>query len=206
VPVRAVEAEHVLHAGFVGHQDLVGIERVDAQLEAGVAQFGDDRRPLAQPVAAEREPEVDHVGAGVAVVLGHLEDAVAVQARHVVDLGEHADVALSVARACIGLPKPARERLEVRGTLVGRDPEALAQDVDLALAHPWDHDPRHRLGHVEELCDPVGGHQRGHRDLHHGDVVVEREVGATQRVPQRGRGELAGDEQQALGHGWVGRD
>ena len=200
VPVRAVEAEHVLHAGLVGHQDLVGIERVDAQLEAGVAQLGDHARPVVEPVAAEREPEVDHVRAGVAVVLGEREDLVAIQARDVVDLGEHADVALAVARARVGLPEPARDRLEVRGPLVGRDAEALAEDVDLALAHPRDHDPRDRLGHVEALRDPVGGHQRGHRDLHHGDVVVEREVGAAQRVPQRGRGELAGHEQQPLGH------
>ena len=200
VPVRAVQAEHVLHAGLVGHQDLVGIERVDAQLEAGGAQLGDHARPVAEPVAAEREPEVDHVRAGVAVVPGQLQDAVAIQARDVVDLGEHADVALAVARARVGLPEPARERLEVRGALLGRDPEALAQDVDLALAHPRDHDPRDRLRHVEEARDPVGGHQRGHRDLHDRDVVVERELGAAQRVPQRGRRELAGHEQQPLGH------
>ena len=88
------------------------------------------RRPLVEPVAAEREPEVDHVRARVAVVLGEREDAVAVEARDVVDLGEHADVALSVARARVGLAEPGRQRLEVRGALLGRDPEALAQDVD----------------------------------------------------------------------------
>ena len=34
VPVLPVEAEHVVHARRVGHQDLVGVERVDAEREA----------------------------------------------------------------------------------------------------------------------------------------------------------------------------
>jgi hypothetical protein len=200
VPVGAVQAEHVLHAGRVGHQDLVGIERVDAEREAGGAQLGDHTRSLVEPIAAEREAEVDHVGAGVAVVPGHRQDLVAIQPRDVVDLGEHADVALAVVRARVGLAEPTRDRLEVGRALVGRDAEALAQHPHVARAHARDHDPRDRLGHLEEAGDPVGGHQRRHRDLHHRDVVLERQVGAVQRVAQRGRGELAGDEQQPLGH------
>jgi hypothetical protein len=39
VAVRGVEAQDVPHAGLVGHDDLVGVERVDAELEAGVAQL-----------------------------------------------------------------------------------------------------------------------------------------------------------------------
>ena len=106
----AVEAEDVVHARRVGHEDLVGVERVDAEREAAGLELGDHLRALVEPVAVEREPEVDDVGAGVAVVARRRDDPLAVEARDVVDLGEHADVARAVARARVGLPEERRQR------------------------------------------------------------------------------------------------
>ena len=68
VAVVAVEAEDVVHARGVGHEDLVGVERVDAEREAAGLEVGDHVRPVVEPVAVEREAEVDDVSAGVAVV------------------------------------------------------------------------------------------------------------------------------------------
>jgi hypothetical protein len=147
-----------------------------------------------------RQTEVDDVRPGVAVVVRQLEHAVALQPRHVVDLREHLDVARAVVGAGVGLPEPARQRLEVGRALLGRDPEALAEDLDLALAEARDHDPRDRVRHVQEARDPVRRHECGHGDLHDGDVVVERQVGAAQRVAQGRRREPAGDEEQPLGY------
>ena len=89
-------------------------------------QVADHLRPFLEPVAVEREPEVDDVGAGVAVVGRRLDDALAVEVRNVVDLGEHADVARPVARARVGLAEEGRQALEVGGALLGRDVELLA--------------------------------------------------------------------------------
>ena len=127
VAVVPVEAEDVVHARRVGHEDLVGVERVDAQREAAGLEVGDHAGPLVEPVAVQREPEVDDVGAGVAVVARRLDDPLAGQAPDVVDLGEHADVARAVARAGVGLPEEGGEPLEVGGALLGRDAELLAE-------------------------------------------------------------------------------
>jgi len=196
----AVEAEHVVDAGLVGHQDLVRVQRVDAQREAALAQRGDRRRPLVEPRAPEREPEIDHVGALSAVALGLLEHRLAAQPRYVVDLGEHAHVARAVGRAPAGAAEVARERLQVGRPLLDGEPEALGEHVGLALAQSRDHDPRDRLGDLQEARDPARGHERRDGDLHHRDVVVERQLSALERVAQRARGQLARDEQQALGH------
>jgi hypothetical protein len=203
IAVGSAQAEDVVDARLVGHKDLVGVHRVDAEDEAAFAQLGDHRGALVEPAALEREAEVDHVGAGVAVVAGELEDLVPAQPRDVVDLREHADVAGAVAGAGVGLPEPARDLFQVGGALLGGDPEALGQYLGLALAEAGDHDPRDLLGRLEEARDPAGGHQRGHSDLHDRDVVVERQLGAVQRVTQGRRGELAGHKQEPLGHGRV---
>src|SRR5215212_5035031 len=97
VEVVPGEAEDVVHAGRVGHEDLVGVERVDAEREAAGLEVADHLRPLLEPGPVEREPEIDDVGAGVAVVARHLGDPLAVEVRDVVDLGEDADVARAVA-------------------------------------------------------------------------------------------------------------
>ena len=195
-----VEAEHVVHARRIGHQDLVGVERVDAEREAAGLEVGDHLRSLVEPVAVERQAEVDHVGAGVAVVARRLDDLLAVEARDVVDLGEDADVARAVARACVGLAEERRQALEVGGALLGRDVELLAEHRDVALARARDHDPRDVARDLEPAGDPGRGHERGDRDLHDRDVVVERQLGAPQRLAQRRRRQLAGHEQVSIGH------
>ena len=63
--------------------------------------------PVVEPLAVEREPEVDDVGAGVAVVGRRRDDLLAIEVRDVVDLGEDADVARAVARARVGLAEEA---------------------------------------------------------------------------------------------------
>ena len=200
VAVVPVEAEDVVHARRVGHEDLVGVERVDAEREAAGLEVGDHLRPFLEPVAVEREPEVDDVGAGVAVVARRLDDLLAVEVRDVVDLGEHADVARAVARARVGLAEERRQALEVGRALLGRDVELLAEHLGVALAQARDHDPRDPGRDLEPAGDPGRGHQRRDRDLHDRDVVVERQLRAPQRLAQRGRRELAGHEQVAIGH------
>ena len=127
VAVVAVEAEDVVHARGVGHEDLVGVERVDAEREAAGLEVGDHLRPVVEPVAVEREAEVDDVGAGVAVVLGRLDDPLAVEVGDVVDLGEDPDVARAVARPRVGLAEERGQALEVGRALLGREVEALAR-------------------------------------------------------------------------------
>ncbi len=179
VPVGAVEAEHVVDARLVGHEDLVGVERVDAQREAGLAQVGDHPGPLVEPVAVEREPEVDDVGAGVAVVLGDREDLVAVEARDVVDLGEDADVALAVARPRVVLPEPrSAGALRSSGPFSAGIPKRSPSTSTSPSHIPGIMIRVTAVRDLEALGDPVGGHQRGDRDLHDRDVVVERQVGA----------------------------
>ena len=210
VTVGAVEAEDVVHARRVGHQDLVGVERVDAEHEAARLQVGDRLRSLVEPGRVERQPEVDDVGAGVAVVGRRRDDLLAVEPLHAVDLGEHADVARAVARARVGLSEERRQALEVGRALLGRDAELLAEDLGVALAATRDHDPRDVRRDLEAAGDPGRRHQRRDRDLHDRDVVVERQLGAPQRLAQRGRRELAGHEEIPIGHrvarvaGWVG--
>ena len=200
VTVAAVEAEDVVHASGVGHQDLVGVERVDAEREPARLQVGDRLRPLVEPVRLERQPEVDDVGAGVAVVARRRDDLLAVEPLHAVDLGEHADVAPAVARARVGLAEERRQSLEVGGALLGGEAELLREDLGVALAATRDHDPRDVRRDLEPAGDPARRHQRRDRDLHHRDVVVERQLGAPQRLAQRGLRELAGHEQVAIGH------
>ena len=53
VPVGAVEAEHVVDARLVGHEDLVGVERVDAQREAGARAA---RRSSPGPSSSQSRP------------------------------------------------------------------------------------------------------------------------------------------------------
>jgi hypothetical protein len=60
--------------------------------------------------------------------------------------------------------------------------------------------PRHVRPDLEAAGDPVRGHQRGDRDLHDRDVVVEGQLRALERRAQRGLRELAGHEQVSLGH------
>ena len=194
------EAEDVVHTGRVGHEDLLGVERVDAEREAAGLEVADHLRPLLEPVAVEREPEVDDVGAGVAVVARRRDDPLAIEVRDVVDLGEHADVTRAVARARVGLAEERRQALEVGRALRGRDAELLAEHRRVALAQTRDQDLRHLGRDLEPAGDPVRGHQGGDGDLHDRDVVVERQVGPPERLAQRGRRELAGHEQESIGH------
>jgi hypothetical protein len=200
VAVVPVEAEDVVHARGVGHEDLVGVERVDAEREPLRLELADHLRSFVEPVAVEREPEVDDVGAGVAVVARRLEDPLALEVRDVVDLGEDPDVARAVARPRVGLAEERGQALEIGRALLGRDVEPLADDRGVALAHPRDHDPGDAGRDLEPAGDPVRGHQRGDRDLHHRDVVLERQLGPLQRSVQRRRRQLAGHEQVAIGH------
>jgi hypothetical protein len=203
--VVPVEAEDVVDARRIGHQDLVGVQRVDAQREPLGLELRDHRRPVVEPGAIQREPEVDDVGAGVAVVARPLDDPLAVEVGHVVDLREHADVARAVARARVGLAEEGRQPLEIGRALLGRDRELLGEHGGIALAEAGDHDPRDPLRDLEPAGDPGRGHERRDGDLHHRHVVVERQLGAAQRLAQRGRRELAGHEQVAIGHRGAGR-
>jgi hypothetical protein len=200
MPVVPVEAEDVIHARSVGHEDLVGVQRVDAQREAAGLQVGDHLRAFVEPVAVKRQPEVDDVRAGVAVVARRLDDPLAVQTRDVVDLGEHTDVARAVARAGVGLSEEGGEPLEVGRALLGREAELLAEHRGVALAQARDHDPRDIRRELQALGDPGRGHERRDRDLHDRDVVRERQLGPAQRRAQRGRRELAGHEQVAISY------
>ena len=123
----------------------------------------------------------------------------------VVDLGEDLDVVGAVLGGGGGLAEVAGDLAQVLGPLLDRDADLLPQDRDVAFAEARD---QHQVGagrHLEEPGDPRRRHERGHRDPQDGDLGLERRLHLRQHPPERGLGELAGDEKNAAGRRSGGR-
>ena len=117
------------------------------------------------------------------------------QPGRVVDLGEDLDPVGPVLGRGGGLSEVAGNLAQVLGALLDGDAELLPQDRDVALAEARDQDQVGAGRHLEEPGDPRGGHERGHRDPEDGDLRLEGRLHLPEHPPERGLGELAGDEE-----------
>ena len=129
-----------------------------------------------------------------AVGLRPVDHLLARQRLHVVDLGEHAHVTRSELRPDGLPPVPLRQRADVGRALAHRQAGGLLQRVDVALAQARDHDVVDPRRHRQPPGDPARRHQRGDADVHHGDLVVDVQLGHD--AAQRRLGQAAGDEQR----------
>ena len=147
----------------------------------------------------ERAAEVDDVGAALPVVLRRAHDLLAGQVRHVVDLGEDPDVVGAVLLLRAACPKCSGRSRRSAGPFSALHAPAVLDRPHVALAEAGDDDPLGARGVREVPGDPRGRHQRGDRDAEDRHLVGEVGRHARERRPERGLGELAGDE-QGLGH------
>ncbi len=201
VEVLAVEAQHVVHPGPVGGEDLDGIERVDAEAEPSRPEEAHDLAHVAE-LPVERAPEVDDVGAARAVVLREAHDLLAREIRHVVDLGEDPDVVRAVLLPERLLAEVLREVAEIGGPLLRLHRPVVLDLPHVPLAQPRDDDAVGAGDVGQVLRDPRGGHERGHRDAQDRHLVREVRRHALERRAERGLRELPRDE-QGLAHAGV---